>query len=113
MRPVSRRVLAQQVANVIARTGSAACRGRGQWWSEREAEHAAATTRSAAVAAAAPAMELCARCPITASCTELAALDQYTGLAGGAAVFGGAGAPTSRLRNAAAGQVAVFVREAG
>ncbi len=113
MRPVSRRVLAQQLANVIARSGTAACQGRGQWWSEREVEHAAATTRSAAVAAAAPAMELCARCPIVASCTELVTLDQYTGLAAGAAVFRGTRAPTSRLRNAAAGQVSVPVREAG
>lgn len=113
MRPVSRRVLAQQLANVIARTGAAACRGRGQWWSEREVEHAAATTRSAAVAAADPAMELCARCLIVASCTELVTLDQYTGLAAGAAVFRGTRAPTSRLRNAATGRVSVPVREAG
>jgi hypothetical protein len=113
MRPISRHVLAQQLANIIARTGTAACQGRGQWWSEREAEHAAATTRSAAVLAAAPAMELCARCPIVASCTELATLDQYTGLAAGAAVFRGTRAPTSRLRNASAGQEPMPVREAG
>lgn len=102
MRPVSRHVLAQQLANSIARSGTAACRGRGQWWSEREAEHAAAATRAAAVAAAAPAMELCARCPIVAACAELAALDHYTGLAAGAAMFAGTRASTSRLRNAAA-----------
>jgi len=113
MRPMSRHVLAQQLSNNIARSGAAACRGRHQWWSEREAEHAAAASRSAAVAAAAPAMELCARCPIVASCTELVTLDQYTGLAAGAAVFRGTRAPTSRLRNAAAGQEPMPEREAG
>ncbi len=65
------------------------------------------------MAAAAPAMELCARCPIVASCTELVTLDQSTGLVAGVAVFRGTRAPTSRLRNAAIGRVPVPVREAG
>lgn len=107
MRPVSRQVLAQQLATAIARSGAAVCRGRGQWWSEREVEHAAATTRAAAVAAAAPAMELCTRCSMVASCAELVAVDHYTGLAAGAAVFAGTRASTSRLRNAAAGRAAL------
>lgn len=106
MRPVSRQVLAQQRATAIARSGTAACRGRGPWWSDRELEHAAATSPSAAVAAAAPAMELCGRCPMLAACAELAALDQYTGLAAGAALFGGVRFSTSRLRNAAVSRAA-------
>lgn len=101
MRPVSRQVLAQQQATTIARSGTAACRGRGTWWSERELEHAAATSPSAAVAAAAPAMELCVRCPMLTACAKLADLDQYTGLAAGAAMFAGIRFSTSRLRNAA------------
>lgn len=107
MRPVSRLVLAQQQATAIARSEAAACRGRGQWWSEREVEHAAATTRVAAVTAAAPAMELCARCPMVAACAELCELDRYTGLAAGAAMFTGTRASTSRLRNAAASRAAL------
>lgn len=113
MRPVSRQVLAQQLANEIARSGAAACRGRGQWWSEREAEHAAATSPAAAVAAAAPAMALCARCPIVAACGKLVELDAYTGLAAGSARFRGTRSPTSRLSNAHLGRVCAPVRQAG
>jgi hypothetical protein len=113
MRPMSRQVLAQQLSNNIARSGAAACQGRHRWWSEREAEHAAASSQAAAIAAAAPAMALCARCPIVASCSELVTLDHYTGLAAGAAVFGGTRAPTNRLRNAAIGQKLMSEREAG
>jgi hypothetical protein len=81
MRPISRVALARQLAAAIE---SAQCDGMGHWWSEREAEHAAAVTGAEARGAAAEALELCGRCPERSRCAELAQVDQYTGLAAGA-----------------------------
>ncbi len=89
MRGVSRRVLAQHLAMMIAAEDRAECRGSGKWWSEREAAHAAASSRLEAAAAAAPAVALCARCPVIGRCGELAQVDSYTGLAAGAAYIDG------------------------
>jgi len=101
MRDVSRRVLAQHLATTIAAEDRAECRSRGKWWSEREGAHAAAGSRLEAAAAAAPAVALCARCPVMGRCAELAQVDSYTGLAAGAAYIGGQPGPAGRLRNSA------------
>jgi len=100
VRPISRRFLNQQQAAAIAQAETAPCRGLGTWWSQREAAHNAASTRRAAEAAAAPALQLCTRCPIVDACAEFATSAEYTGLAAGAVYFDGTRSPTDRLRNA-------------
>lgn len=113
MRPISRRPLNQQQATFFARAETAPCCGRGQWWSQREAAHNTARTPQAAEEAAAPALQLCASCPIVDACAEFAALAEYTGLAGGAVYFDGTRSPTHRLRNASISAVTSFLQQAG
>jgi len=103
VRPISRRVLVRQLAMAIARDGRAQCSGRPQWWSEREAAHAAAVTRRQAAAAAGPAMKLCAVCPLVADCGLRAQLNEYTGLAASGAYVNGERVAVDRLRNAPRG----------
>lgn len=99
MRPISRRVLNQQQAFAFTQADTAPCRGLGQWWSQREAAHNTARTPHDAEAAAAPALQLCSRCPIVDACAEFADVAEYTGLAAGAVYFDGVRSPTRRLRN--------------
>ena len=100
MRDVSR-VLAQHLAMMIAAEDQAECRSRGKWWREREAAHAAASSRLEAAAVAAPAVALCVRCPVIGRCGEPARVDSYTGLAAGAAYIDGQPGPAGRLRSSA------------
>jgi hypothetical protein len=102
MRPISKTFRARQVASEMTNDGLAICGGRGHWWSQREAAHDKAATAEEAAAAAAPAVQLCARCPETGAegrCALRATLDGYTGLAAGQAWVAGrprpAGAPRS------------------
>jgi hypothetical protein len=96
MRPVSKAFLARQLTLAITH---AACKGKGEWWSEHEADHSAATTPPAAVEAAGPALDLCSRCPKIDQvlCAERAELDDYTGLAAGAVYLNGRALPAWTL----------------
>jgi len=76
----------RQIARYLANNSpDAACHRLGHWWAEQEANHRAARNPSAAVAAAEPALRLCARCPLLAECADWAVTFAYTGLAAGAA----------------------------
>lgn len=101
MRPISKAFRARQIAVRIAVDDVAECGGRGDQWSRIEAAHEHAATAEEAIAAAAPAMRLCARCPesgIDGRCALRAALDGYTGLAAGEAWVGGRPRPIGRVR---------------
>lgn len=92
MRPMSRTFRARQVTSEMTHDGLARCAERGEWWSQQEAAHEQASTAREAVAAAAPAMRLCAGCPETGAegrCALRASLDAYTGLAAGQAWVSG------------------------
>lgn len=100
MRPISSRALNRQQATNFVHAETAPCRGRGTWWSQLEAAHNTARTPQAAEAAAAPALQLCASCPIEDACAKFAEDAGYTGFAGGAVYFDGTRSETHRLRNA-------------
>ena len=112
MRPISRAFRARQVASEMTYDGLARCAERGEWWSQQEAAHEKASTAKEAVAAAAPAMRLCAGCPETGAerrCALRAQLDAYTGLAAGQAWVSGRPRPVgkSTRTTAAPGQLTV------
>ena len=63
----------RQIARYLANNSpDAACHHLGHWWTEQEANHRAARNPSAAVAAAEPALPLCARCPLQSACADWA-----------------------------------------
>lgn len=72
--------LARQLASQL---GDAECAGTGSWWSAAENGYIRAQTTSDAIAAAAPALALCARCKAVQACQLRAVADRYTGLAAG------------------------------
>lgn len=80
MRGISREVLARDLA---AQLRPARCHGRRDFWTEREQAWLAASKRREAEQAAAPALALCAECPVLEICEAWAAVDLYTGLAAG------------------------------
>lgn len=80
MRGISREVLARDLA---AQLGPARCRGHREFWTEHEQAWFAAPKRREAEQAAAPALALCAGCPVIETCEAWAAVDLYTGLAAG------------------------------
>ncbi len=77
---------ARELAAVLSQ---AACAGRGVWWSRQEQLHAAASTPTAAARAADVALALCAQCPASRGCRELAVVDRYSGLSAGAVYING------------------------
>lgn len=83
MRDMSRDVIARDASG---RVEEAACRGAGSRWTELEARHEAArtSTSSAAVVNAAR-KEFCFGCQALAACHSWAEIEQYDGLAAGAA----------------------------
>lgn len=83
-------VLAQAAA---ARLTGAACAGQGETWDLQEQMHAVAGSQAKAWAAAEPLVAICARCPIVAECCEWALVDEYTGIAAGAAWVNGVEKP--------------------
>lgn len=99
MKVIPSPALARQLAMAIALAGRAECRGRPEWWSAHEAAHAAASSRRQAADAAAPALALCARCPVVGDCGLRAVLDGYTGLAAGVAYVNGNRVLVDQLRN--------------
>jgi len=80
MRGISREVLARDAAWSLA---DGACKGLTAPWARWEDVYAAALTQAARLAALAQPAALCAGCPITAECAELAELSGYTGIAAG------------------------------
>jgi hypothetical protein len=76
----------------------AQCKGRGKWWTRKEAEHAAAVDSESAAKAAKPALRLCGRCPAYELCKYWAELDKYTGLAAGAAYLNGRRKDPAKVR---------------
>ena len=80
MRGISREVLARDAAWSLA---YGACKDLTLEWSEWEATYAATPTRATRLAALAEPASVCAGCPITVECADLAVLSGYTGLAAG------------------------------
>lgn len=94
MRPISTRVLARDRAYEMP---TANCRGRGQWWDEQEAAWIQATTAAAAAAATTQAREVCLGCPARPECAAWAAIDKYTGVAGGGVYINGDRVPADTV----------------
>ena len=95
MKGIDRKVLAQNASFVLV---AAACANRSQQWNAGEVEHARASTKEQAQAAAAPLLELCARCPILVQCRSWAQVDSYSGIAAGAAWRSGKQRPAYWVR---------------
>lgn len=92
MRPISRVVVARDAAWRI--TG-AACGGQDRVWSALEAAHADASTPAESGQTVAAARRWCDQCPAAEACALWAALEQYTGLAAGAAYENGQRRPAT------------------
>ena len=80
MRDISREVLARDAAWSLA---DGACRDLTVQWARWEDTYAVAVTRAARLAALAEPASVCAGCPISAECADLAGLSGYTGIAAG------------------------------
>lgn len=91
MRPLSREALARQEAAKLAAatvpTGD--CAGRGARITELEAEHRRGGAVGALGAVAQLRAEFCHDCPALLACANWAAVQEYTGLAAGAAYVDG------------------------
>ncbi len=75
--------IAQNAAEQITRDRGAACGNTGFLWDDAEIAHRQARSEARRNEAAAPAMRLCARCPVLGACAVLAQADHYTGLIAG------------------------------
>jgi hypothetical protein len=82
----SREVLACDAA---ARLRAASCRGQRDLWNTHERAYLEAERGDAAAEAAEGALLLCDQCPVLDRCAAWAAVDRYTGLAGGAGWING------------------------
>lgn len=97
MRDMSRNVLARDASS---RVDEAACRGQGEKWTELEARHEnARTAKSSAVVVNTARKEFCFGCPALAACSRWAEIEQYDGLAAGAAYSRGTAMPTDWISN--------------
>ena len=91
----NRAVLARHAA---ARLIAAACRDKRDLWNLQEHLHEQATTEDEAHAAADPLLRICANCRIVAACRDWASVDDYTGIAAGAAWVNGKQKPVEWVR---------------
>lgn len=66
---------------LYAMDGRSSCKGQSAWWVSIEIDHELARTACAARAAATPALQMCAGCPVLELCDQWAEVEQYTGLA--------------------------------
>ena len=82
MRGIDRQVLARDASAALV---AAACKEQRDLWNRYEDEHAAAVTKEQARKVAGPLLEVCAPCPIIQACRRWAEVDQYPGIAAGAA----------------------------
>jgi len=80
MRGISREVLARDAAWSLA---DGACKHLTTEWARWESTYAAALTQAARLATLTEPAAVCAGCPITAECADLAGLSGYTGIADG------------------------------
>ena len=80
VRGISREVLARDAAWSLA---DGACKDLTIEWSRWENTFAAALTQAGRLAALAAPAAVCAGCPITVECADLAELSGYTGIAAG------------------------------
>lgn len=87
MRGISREVLARDAAWTLA---DGDCKDLTDKWSTWEHTYATAVTTASRAAALAVPAKVCAGCPITTECADLARLSGYTGIAGGVALRNGA-----------------------
>lgn len=83
--------IARAQATITRLSDAPTCGGKADFWAAAERAHMEATSAPAAMAAAAPAMALCAKCPLRTSgeCHAIAVDGDYTGLAAGAAYGNG------------------------
>ncbi len=88
-------VLAQAAA---ARLRDPACGEARLMWNQHERMHEVAVSETEALAAAAPLVDLCRKCPIVDDCRAWARVDKYTGIASGSAWWDGSEKPTSWVR---------------
>lgn len=86
MRGLSREVLARHAAWTLAEGNCKALTRRWAAWEDIYLSSEAIADRSRALIAPA---EVCAGCPITTECADLAELSGYTGIAGGRAYRNG------------------------
>lgn len=91
MRPVSREVLARQEAAKLAAVSIPVgeCAGRGNRITELEAAHRRGGAAGALGAVSQLREEFCHGCPALLACGKWAAVQEYTGLAAGAAYLDG------------------------
>jgi len=80
VRGISREILARDAAWSLA---DGACKDLTREWAQWEATYAATLTRATRLAALTEPAAVCAGCPITAECADLAVLSGYTGIAAG------------------------------
>ena len=80
MRGISRDVLARDAAWILA---DGACKDLTVQWARWESTYDVAPTTVARAAALNEPATICAACPITAECADLAELSGYTGIAAG------------------------------
>ena len=80
MRGISREVLTRDAAWSLA---DGACKDLTLEWGQWENTYAAALTQADRLAALAAPAAVCAGCPITVECADLAELSGYTGIAAG------------------------------
>ena len=78
VRGISREVLARDAAWSLA---DGSCKELTTAWAVWESRYAAAATAQSRLAALAEPTAVCASCPITAECADLAELSCYTGIA--------------------------------
>lgn len=90
MRGISRVVLARDAA---ARLSAAACKELYELWDRQEKLHGDAATQEVAHESAQPLLAICAGCPAVIECRSWAEVDEYTGIAGGAAWVNGVEKP--------------------
>lgn len=80
MRGISREVLARDAAWTLA---DGSCKELTARWTAWEQAYAAAVTTTARLTVLAEPKTVCAGCPISAECADLAELSGYTGIAAG------------------------------
>lgn len=88
-------VLAQAAAYRLA---AAACGEESETWNRQEQLHDEARSQAAARAAAVPLLQICSVCPVVRECRDWAMVDEYTGIAAGAAWVDGRQKPVHHVR---------------
>lgn len=87
MRPQSREVLARDAASrmVAATMPEGACAGQGEKWTQLEQQHRRSGAGKAQAVVEQIRRDFCDGCPARVGCAQWASVQEYTGLAAGAA----------------------------